>query len=254
MSDQLAGDVVVITGGNGGIGLAIGLELARAGADIAVWARQEQKLRAAAERLKATGRRVVALECDVTDETAVDDAFSATIAELGPVSVVFANAGVNGNGSRFPATSIEEWRRVMGVNLEGAFITLRAAARHMIDVGAGGSLIGVASIAGLDGAPRNSAYAASKAGVMALMRSLSVELARFEIRSNALVPGWVKDTDLTDRFQDNRRFIDATTRRIPLRRWGVPADIAPAARFLADKRALYHTGQTVIVDGGYSVF
>jgi NAD(P)-dependent dehydrogenase (short-subunit alcohol dehydrogenase family) len=251
---SLLGDVVIVTGGNGGIGLAVALELAEGGADIAIWARREDKLKSAAQQLEATGRRVVAIACDVTDEGSVDRALTSTVAELGPVSTVFANAGVNGNGKRFPDTPLDEWRRVMAVNLEGVFLTLRAVTRHMIEVDDGGALIGVASIAAFHGAARNSGYSASKAGVIALMRSLAVELARYRIRSNTLVPGWVKDTDLTDRFQSNERFIEATTSRTPLRRWGVPADMASAARFLADKRALFHTGQAVVVDGGYTAF
>lgn len=250
----IEGDVAIVTGGNGGIGLAIAEGLARAGADVAIWARNERKLSEAKSRLEATGRRIVVLRCDVSDEVDVDRAFAATVDELGPVSIVFANAGVNGGGQRFANTTLEEWRRVMAVNLEGVFITLRAAARHMIDVGEGGSLVGVASIAALHGAARNGPYSASKAGVIALMRSLAVELARHGVRSNSLVPGWVKDTDLTDRLQSNTRFIEVTTRRTPARRWGVPADMTAAALFLADKRNGYHTGQSVVVDGGYTSF
>lgn len=251
MSD-LTGLVALVTGGNGGIGLGIAEALARAGADVAVWGTNEEKNAAAEARLAATGRRAVALRCDVGEEAEVVDAFARTVDALGKVDVCFANAGISGYAP-FVDMSIDEWRRVLRVNLDGAFLTLREAARHLLDRKAPGSLVAVSSTSTIHGAPAQQHYAASKAAMIAMMRGLAVELARHQVRCNTLVPGWTR-TDLTGPLLTNEKFMEATTRRTPVRRWGVPEDMGPAAVFLADPRNLYHTGDEIVVDGGYTRF
>ena len=142
---------------------------------------------------------------------------------------------------------------MMSVNLEGAFITLRAGARHLVERGEGGSLVAVSSTSAIHGAPRNQHYAASKTALLALVRGLAVELARYGVRCNALVPGWT-ETDLIVDARKNEKFMANTTARTPVRRWGVPADFGAAAVYLADPRISYHTGDTLVVDGGYTVY
>jgi NAD(P)-dependent dehydrogenase (short-subunit alcohol dehydrogenase family) len=141
----------------------------------------------------------------------------------------------------------------MAVNLDGAFLCFREAARHMIERGEGGSLIAVSSTSAIHGAPGNEAYSASKAGVCALVRGLAIELARHRIRCNTLLPGWT-ETDLTAPLRGWEKFMTNTTNRTPVRRWGTPADMGPAAVFLADPTNVFHTGDTVVVDGGYTIF
>jgi len=172
---DLTGRVALVTGGNGCIGLGMATALAQAGADIAVWGTNEAKNADAADALKQHGGRVVTLQCDVGDEAAVDAAFAATLEALGRVDTCIANAGIGGWAPSFTELSLDEWRRVMRVNMEGAFLTLRAAARHMVDRGGGGSLVGVASLAAVEGAARNEHYAATKGGIVSMMRALAVD-------------------------------------------------------------------------------
>lgn len=254
LPSQLTGHVALITGGNGGIGFGMALALAEAGADIAIWGTNPRKNEAAAEQLRATGRRVFATECDVRREEQVVDAFAAAVDALGRVDSVFANAGVSGtSGARFVDTELAEWHRVLAVNLDGAFLTLREGARHLVERGEGGSLVAISSTASMHGTPRNPAYGTTKTGLLGLVRSLAVELARHRIRCNALLPGWT-ETDLTAAGRGNEKFLANTTSRTPVKRWGRPEDFGPAAVYLADPRFEFHTGDTLVIDGGYTIF
>lgn len=249
---DLTGQVAVVTGGNGGIGLGMAEGLVAAGADVCVWGRSAAKNEAARDRLAAGGRRVEAFGCDVADESQVCDAMAQTVLDFGHVDVFIANAGVGGSAS-FTDMSLKEWRRVMSVNLDGVFLSLREAAKHMVERGEGGSLVVVSSVSAIDGSPRQEHYAASKAGLLALVRGLAVELARHRIRVNGLLPGWI-DTDMLAAGKSYEKFVTATISRTPVRRWGTPEDLAPIAVFLADKRLVFHTGDCVVVDGGYTIF
>jgi NAD(P)-dependent dehydrogenase (short-subunit alcohol dehydrogenase family) len=249
---DLSGRVVLVTGGNGGIGLAIARGCAEAGADVAIWGRDEAKNDAAAGALADTGRRVFATRCDVADETQVSDAFAATVAELGRVDSVVANAGIGGMAPISDLT-LDEWRRVTAVNLDGVFLTLREAARHLIRRDEGGAMTIISSTASIFGAPRQPHYAASKAGVLGLMRSLAVELARHRIRVNALLPGWTA-TDMLAPAAGHQKFVDATVGRTPVRRWAEPDEMTAAAVYLADPTHTFHTGDELRLDGGYSIY
>lgn len=251
---DLSGLVALVTGGNGGIGLGMALGLAGAGADVAIWGTNEAKSAAAVQELERTGRRVVALRCDVRDEAEVEAAFARTVKELGKVDCVFANAGVGPTRmGPFVDMSLEEWRGIFAVNVEGAFLTLRAGARHLVDRGEGGALVAVSSTSSIHGAPRNEHYAASKTALLALVRGLAVELARHRIRCNALLPGWV-ETEMTAKGREHQKFVENTTYRTPVRRWGKPDDFGAVAVYLADPRLVFHTGDTLVVDGGYTIF
>jgi NAD(P)-dependent dehydrogenase (short-subunit alcohol dehydrogenase family) len=253
---DLTGKVALVTGGNGGIGLGMARALAEAGADVAIWGTNPTKNAAAREALSRTGRRVLALECDVGEEAAVEAAFAETLRVLGRVDGCFANAGTYGGGrTPFAEMPTAEWRRVMRVNLDGAFHTLRAAARHMIarGGGGGGSLVGTASLAAIEGAPRNEHYAATKGGLISMIRGLAVELARHGIRANAILPGWI-DTDMTTRWLENDTFREKVLPRVPVRRWGTGADFGGIAVYLMSDASAYHTGDSFLIDGGYSLF
>jgi NAD(P)-dependent dehydrogenase (short-subunit alcohol dehydrogenase family) len=249
---DLTDRVVVVTGGNRGIGLGIARGVAEAGADVVIWGRDEQRNDAAAAELAETGRRVLALRCDVGEEQQVVDAFAASVEAMGKVDTLFANAGIGGFAP-FVDLTLEEWRRVQRVNLDGAFLSLREAARHLVDRGAGGSLVAISSVSAIDGAPGMEHYAASKGAVLPLIRGLAVELARHSIRCNAILPGWT-ETDMLSPMTANPKFVANTIRRTPVRRWGAPADLAPVAVFLADPTHVFHTGDTLVVDGGYSIY
>lgn len=251
---DLRGRTVLITGGNGGIGLGIGRACAGAGADIIVWGRNEEKNVAARTELENLGVQAHALTVDASDEASIEAGFADSV-ELagGRVDSVFANAGVGGNGARFPEVSLEEWRRVMTTNLDGVFLLFRAAARHMIDHGEGGALVAVSSTSAIHGAAGNEAYGTAKTALLGFVRALAVNLARHRVRVNALLPGWTI-TELAQFGYANDTFREATIRRTPVRRWADPDEMGAAGLFLADPSTTYHTGDDVVVDGGYTVF
>jgi NAD(P)-dependent dehydrogenase (short-subunit alcohol dehydrogenase family) len=257
---DLTGRVALVTGGNGGIGLGMATGLAAAGADVAIWGTNQAKNDAAAASLSSVGGgRVVAVRCDVGSESSVESAFAETLDALGRVDTCIANAGIGKWARSFTDITLEDWREVMRVNMEGAFLTLRAAAAHMAaraaegDGDGGGSLIGVASLAAIEGAARHQHYAATKGGLVSMMKALAVEYARHGIRANAVLPGWI-ETAMTDDVFANDRFRDNVLPRIPVRRWGTPADFAGIAVYLASDASAYHTGDTLVIDGGYAVF
>ncbi|MCF4165289.1 SDR family oxidoreductase [Zavarzinia compransoris] len=250
---DLTGKVVLVTGGNGGIGLGLAEGCAKAGADIAVWGTSEAKTAAAVERLSAHGTRVAGFAVSVADEAAVADGFARTVETFGRVDCCFANAGVGGMTPSFMELGLDEWRRVMAVNLDGAFLTLREAARHMTLRGGGGSLVVTASLAGIEGAARNEHYGATKGGVIALMRAIASELGRDGIRCNAILPGWI-ETDMTEALFAMPRFREKVLPRVPLRRWGRPEDFAGIGVYLASDASAFHTGDCLVLDGGYAIF
>lgn len=252
-SDRLDGHVAVVTGGNGGIGLGMARGLARAGADLAIWGRNPDKNARAAGEIEALGATVHSQQCDVSDEGQVEEAMAETLRVLGRVDSLTSGAGISGRAPLITDTSLEEWRHVLATNLDGTFLCLRAAARQMVEQGAGGSLIVISSTSALHGAPGFPHYATSKTGLLGLTRSLAVQLARYRIRVNALLPGWT-NTEMLSEAATSQKFIDATVRRTPVRRWAEPDEFGPAAVWLADPTHTFHTGDTVVMDGGYTIF
>ncbi len=251
---DLTGKVALVTGGNSGIGLGLASAVARAGADVAIWGTNAGKNEAARAELARTGRRILALQCDVGDEKAVDAAMAETLSAMGRIDGCFANAGVSGRGTAsFMEMTSEEWHRVLRVNLDGAFYTLRAAARHMSARGGGGVLVGTASLAAIEGAARSEHYAATKGGMISMMRGLAVELARHKIRAHSILPGWI-ETDMTASAVANEKFRNNVLPRIPARRWGTGDDFGGIGVYLMSDAASYHTGDTFVIDGGYSLF
>ena len=250
---DLMGKGALITGGNSGIGLGMATALAEAGASVAIWGTNPEKNAAALAELEPLGPTVAAFVCDVGDEEQVEATFAATVDALGRVDSCFANAGVGGAGTPFVDLTLDEWHRVMRVNLDGAFTTLRASSRHMIDRGDGGRLVVTSSGSTIMGAPRNEAYAASKAALLALVKALGVGMARYGITANAVIPGWI-ETPMTETTFASEKFADNVMPRIPQRRWGGPEDFAGVAVYLASDESQYHTGDTIVIDGGYSKF
>lgn len=254
---DLTGKVAVITGGNGGIGLGMAEGLAQAGAEVSIWGTRADKNEAALARLRTIGPRVSALVCNVADEADVARCFTETLATHGRIDGCFANAGIGGLGTRFDDTTDEEWQRVLSVNLDGVFYTFKYAARHMRERAErgdrGGRLIGTASLAAVSGQARGEHYAATKGGLVSMIKALAVEYARYGITAHTILPGWI-ETAMTEGAFHNPKFVDAVMKRIPARRWGAPEDFAAIAVYIMSDASAYHTAETFLIDGGYFVF
>ncbi len=249
---DLSGRVVLVTGGNGGIGLGMAEGAAMAGASIVIWGTNQDKLDRAASTLGALGVDVLASRVDVSSEEEVITSMAAAVDRFGRVDAAFANAGVSGGGPFLEQTA-QTWRDCLSVNLDGAFFTFREAAKHMVERGDGGSLVGVSSTSAIHGAPGAQPYAASKAAMLAMVRGLAVEFARYGIRANSVIPGWT-ETEMTEGGRSNEKFLENTTKRTPVRRWGTPEDFRTVGAFLADPTQSYHTGDEIVIDGGYTRF
>jgi NAD(P)-dependent dehydrogenase (short-subunit alcohol dehydrogenase family) len=252
---DLTGRTAIVTGGNGGLGLAMARGLAKAGAHVAIWARSPAKNAAAVEELRALGPGdVLALTCDVSDETAIEAAMEHTLGAFGRVDACFANAGIPGAGTAFPDITAQGWDHTFAVNTRSAALIYKHCTRHMIARGEegdpGGKLIATSSGQSIMGVNRSSDYAASKAALNGLTRAAAFELARYRITANAILFGYY-ETDITAKADP--KFAEWMARRIPLRRPGDHAGLEGLAVFLASPHSDYITGQCLPVDGGLSI-
>ncbi|NKB98517.1 MAG: SDR family oxidoreductase [Pseudomonadales bacterium] len=254
---DLTGRVALITGGNGGIGLGMALGLAEAGAEVAIWGTNPDKNSAALAELNKIGVKASAWVCDVSDEVQVDKQFAATLAEHGRIDGCFANAGIGGRGTAFDEMSKEEWDQIISVNQSGVFYTFRAAAQHMRERAAAGDafgrLVGTASLAAISGQARGEHYAATKGGLVSMIKALAVEYARYNVTAHTILPGWI-ETEMTEGTFANDKFVVNVSKRIPARRWGQPDDFAALAIYIMSTASSYHTAETFLIDGGYYAF
>ncbi|WP_407159673.1 SDR family NAD(P)-dependent oxidoreductase [Bradyrhizobium sp. STM 3557] len=255
---DLTGRVAIVTGGNGGIGLGIAQALASAGCNVSIWGRNAEKNKAAAASMAGGPGKVDTRICDVTDPASVNAAMKATLDTFGRVDGCFANAGIGGGGRKsFIERSEDEWRAMFATNLDGVFHAFQAAARHMTERAASGDafgrLVATSSLASIFGTARNEHYAATKAAINALCRALAVELARYGVTANAILPGWIK-SEMTAGIMANDKFVANVMPRIPVRRFGEPSDFGGIAVYLMSKASSYHTADCFVIDGGYTAF
>ena len=247
---DLSGKTALVTGGNGGIGLAMAQGLARAGARVVVTGRNADKLQAAVASLQALGAQAHAEAADVCDEAAVAALVARVAERCGRLDILVNNAGTT---VRKPVQqlSLAEWHQVMDTNLTSAFLCSRAA--YPLLQRRGGKVINIGSMTSIFGAAFAPAYSASKGGIVQLTRALATGWAADQIQVNAILPGWI-DTDLTQRA---RVEVDGLHERVlartPAGRWGRPDDLAGMAVFLASAASDFVTGTAIPVDGGYSV-
>jgi len=247
---DLSGKVGLVTGANSGLGLAMAEGLARAGADVVIWGRREDRNAKAAEQLRGHGGRVSHRVVDVSDENSVAEGFAAAVEEFGRVDCVIANAGTAGVAPIDQMTS-ETWHGLLNINLHGVFYTLREAARHMKARSAagdpGGSIILNGSLAVFAGVPGLSHYAAAKGGLNSMSKTLAVELGEHKVRVNIVCPGFIP-TEITG--PEAQPLIDATIARSPIKELGTPEDLQGIVVYLASDMSRYHTGDTITLDGG----
>jgi NAD(P)-dependent dehydrogenase (short-subunit alcohol dehydrogenase family) len=260
MDLNLAGRVALVTGGGSGIGEATCHTLAEAGAAVAVVDVRGEPARLVAERIAANGGRALALTADVSDEEAISAAVARATAELGGLNVVFANAGINGMQTPIDEMTLDEWNATLGPNLTGVFLTVKHSIPHLRAAG-GGSIIMTASVNGntLFSLPGYSAYSTSKAGVVAFMKMAALELARWEIRVNAILPGAIQ-TNIGERtYRRNLDRVDYGFRQPakwpPLRGESAqPSEVADLVLFLASDASRYITGADVLIDAAYTLY
>jgi 2-deoxy-D-gluconate 3-dehydrogenase len=247
---RLDGDVAVVTGGGNGLGRAIGTALAGAGAIVVLADHDAAAARVAAEEIALAGGRAEARALDVTDEAAIAHVFDAVVTAHGKLDILINNAGI---ALRRPAVELEldDWHRVMDVNLTGVFLCARDAARHMIAAG-GGRIVNMASIMSFSGGGLypNVSYQSSKGAVLNLTRALAVEWAPHNIRVNAVAPTWTR-TRLIQGFTENPEVVAALEGMMPLGRLADPEDIVGAVLYLVSRAAAMVTGHTLPVDGGF---
>jgi len=241
--NELAGNVALVTGGTRGIGRAICDELAAGGASVAVVATAEDRALERASQLAGGGH--AGFGADVSDVDACKDLIRRVEERLGPVSILVNNAGITRDNLLLRMKD-EEWRAVLETNLSGAFYLMRSVCRGMMKRRAG-KIVNISSVVGLTGNRGQSNYAAAKAGLIALTRSVALELAGRGVQANVVAPGFI-ETDMTAALPDDVR--DEMLGQIPLGRLGAPEDVARTVRFLVGPGASYITGQVVVVDGG----
>ncbi|WP_238369213.1 SDR family NAD(P)-dependent oxidoreductase [Heliomarina baculiformis] len=248
---KLSGKVALVTGGNGGIGLAMAAALADAGATIAIVGRNGEKNAAASATLAREGFPTpMAFNGDMTDEQSVAKIMAGVVDGFGRLDILINNAGTNDR--KLPQDySVAEWNGLIASNLTSAFIASKAAYSLMVKSG-GGKIVNIGSLMSLFGSPKSAPYAAAKGGVVQLTMSLATAWASNNIQVNAILPGWI-DTDMTVMARDQVSDLnERVLARTPAGRWGRPADLGGAALFLCSSASDFVTGISLPVDGGYS--
>jgi 2-dehydro-3-deoxy-D-gluconate 5-dehydrogenase len=247
---SLTGKVALITGGNGGIGRAIALGLAEAGADVVIAARNADKTAQVVEEVRALGRRACPVACDVQRTADLEAALGVAARELGGLDILVNNAGVS-SVNLAQAIAEDEWDRVIDTNLKAVFLGCKLA-HPLFKARGGGKIINIGSEYSMFGSAFVVSYAASKGGVVQLSKSLAIAWAPDRIQVNTIIPGWIR-TDMTAVAEADPNFSRQIRERTPAGRFGEPAELAGAAVFLASPASDFVTGQALCVDGGYSI-
>ena len=246
---DLQGKVAVVTGGNGGIGLGFARGFAKSGANIAIWSRNLEKSARAVAELESLGIRAVAFKVDVNIRADIDQAVIDTVAELGSIDILVANAGINirKNPQDF---SKADWKNVLDTNLTAVFECCQAVYPEMKKRG-GGKIITIGSMTSIFGFGITSAYAATKGAVVQLAKSLAVAWGADNIQVNAVLPGWVK-TEMTTQSRSIPGLEQQVMQRTPANRWGTESDFEGVAAFLGSAASDFVTGIAIPIDGGFS--
>ena len=253
-SKTLAGNVAIVTGGGTGIGRSIALALAREGADVVVSSRKIANLEKVADEIKAEGRRSLAIPIDITRKVDTDNLAQRVMDEFGQIDILVNNAGVAALASFLEHTE-QHWDAVMDTNLKGCYLCSQSVAKIMVEQKRG-NIVNISSANGLAGAVKRVSYCSSKAGVVMLTRVMARELAKYNIRVNAIAPGAI-NTEIAQHYindapswRNNPEKVRKVEASIPLGRIAEPEEVASVALFLASEASSYVTGHTIVVDGG----
>lgn len=247
---DLGGQVALVTGGNAGLGLGMARGLAKAGASVAVWGRKADRNAEAVAQLRAIGADAEGFVCDVMNPSAVDAAMTETVSRFGRLDACFANAGGSGVRKAFLDLRPDDWAYTQRLNVDSVVSTFGAAARQFVAQESGGKLVVTSSIAAVLGLPGGS-YSATKAAVSGLVRSLAIELAPLGIQANAILPGFI-ETEMS--LNTPKVFQDACKRRTASGKLGTLEDMEGIAVFLASRASNLITGQSIVIDGGQSIY
>jgi 2-deoxy-D-gluconate 3-dehydrogenase len=249
---DLTGRVAAVTGGNRGIGRAMALGLARAGASVAVLARDAGQSRSVLEELQSIGKPAVVVPLDVTERPALGPAVEEVERALGGIDILVNNAGNAILSGGVLHETAEEWDKTIATHLNASFLLSQLVARSMVKRQSGGKIINLASMYSIFGSGIVPSYSAAKGAIVQLTKSLAIELAPYNIQVNAIAPGWI-ETDMTAPIRDSPRY-DQIIARTPAKRFGQCDELIGATVFLASRGADFITGVTLPVDGGFSIF
>ena len=244
---DLSGKVAIVTGGGRGIGRAIAVALAQAGADVCITARTETQLKETASLVEKTGQKVLVVPADATSASEVEGVVKKAIAEFGDLHILCNNAGMDYARPLLEHTEAD-YDRIMNTNVKSMFLFTKAVGPHMI-AGKFGRIVNTASVGAFVAGRNQSVYHASKAATAHFTRAMAIEWAPFGITVNAIAPGWI-DTDLIAHLKENKEMLDKYMKGIPLRRLGKPEEVAPMVAFLCSEHASFMTGSIILIDGG----
>jgi NAD(P)-dependent dehydrogenase (short-subunit alcohol dehydrogenase family) len=254
MSDKLklSGKVAIVAGGGRGIGRAIALGLAQAGADVVPTSRTASQLEEVVGEIKTLGRSSLIQPCDISQVSQIQALVERVTKEMKRIDILVNASAISPIWKPIEAITDAEWEQILGINLNGAFKLTRELGKKMIELGNGGSIIHIASVAGMIGTENIAAYAVSKSALIGLMKAQASEWAKYMIRVNAIAPGWVY-TEMARGVLDHPKLWPELKREIPLQRYAKPEEIAPLAVYLASGDSSYATGQVFVIDGGQTI-
>ncbi|KXG44290.1 SDR family NAD(P)-dependent oxidoreductase [Tepidibacillus decaturensis] len=248
---RLDGKVAVVTGSGKGIGKAMALGLAEAGADLVIVARTEEDIQQTVLEVEQKGRKAIGISTDVKKKEEIEKMVAKTLDTFGKIDVLVNNAGMN---IRTPALDVpeEEWELIIQTNMKSVFLASQAVGKHMVEQKSG-SIINISSVAGQVALRTGVAYAATKAGIIQMTKTLALEWGKHDVRVNAIAP-WYFRTPLTEKLLNNEDYYNEIISRTPLRRVGDVKELVGPAVFLASEASSYVTGHTIFVDGGMSIY
>jgi NAD(P)-dependent dehydrogenase (short-subunit alcohol dehydrogenase family) len=246
---HLLGKTAIVTGASRGIGEAIAVGYAKAGANLVLVSRNKSALEEVAKKIEGLGRKALSIATDIGNPEEIQGTLDASLRVFPRIDILVNNAGISPILKKAEEVTLKEWEEIVRVNLTGTFLFCQAVGRVMIQQG-GGKIINMASVGAVVAFPRQTAYCATKGGILQLTKVLAIEWARYNIQVNAIGPAYL-ETELTKGMRESKTISEDLLRKTPMGRFGKPEEIVGAALYLASDASSYVTGQTLFVDGGW---